>query len=400
MGVVRLLSKQQPDDMIYTLNSTLAEQASNNNGPKRAKAKEIFLGIDRHLKSNQVARKIDNSAIQPVQSFSFEELRLFAYKQLSLAEKVYAVYEAGPLGYVLYRQLRELGLEVYVSAPECLEQGKRKFNKLDARKLCSRLYSYVQGDQEMMRVVRVPSEQQEQLRAQSRQYDQLVAERKAISAQGRSLTLSQGFGSMNNAWWRPRAYQQWGQVLPDWIKSQLEVLRPSLTLLDQQIIQRKKELIQSNHQALPKGFGAQSMVQMDREIGDWARFSNRRKVACFFGFVPREYSTGSRQRLGSITKVGSTRLRSLSIELVWRIRRFQPNYAPIVHWRQALCSSNKVLKKKAAVAVARRVVVDIWRMRTGRKTAQELGLIMNPVVPAKAAASLQNASPPASTKPA
>jgi transposase len=365
--------------MINTQNSTLAEQASNNNGPKVAKAKEIFLGIDAHLGSNQVARKIDNSAIGAVQNFSFEELLLFAHKQLKLAEKVYAVYEAGPLGFVLYRRLKELGLEAQVSAPECLEQGRRKFNKLDARKLCSRLYSYVQGDRQMMRLVRVPSEQEEQLRAHSRQYDQLVRQRKALSAQGRSLTLSQGFSSMVDGWWRAKAYQPWSRILPDWIKGQLEVLRPSLELLDQQIAQRKKELIQSNDQALAKGFGAQTMVQMDREIGDWGRFSNRRKVACFFGFVPREYSTGSTQRLGSITKVGSARLRAKSIELVWRLIRFQPNYGPILQWHQSLCSSNKVLKKKAVVAVARRVVIDIWRMRTGRKSPQELGLIVNPL---------------------
>jgi hypothetical protein len=59
----------------------------------------------------------DNSAIQGVQSFSVEELLLFAQKQLSLAEEVYAVYEAGPLGYMLYRRLRELGIRAYVSAP-------------------------------------------------------------------------------------------------------------------------------------------------------------------------------------------------------------------------------------------------------------------------------------------
>lgn len=364
--------------MNNTQDSTLAEQASKNNGPDRAKAKEIFLGVDAHLKSNQVARKTDNTGIGPVQNLSFEELLLFAHKQLSLAEKVYAVYEAGPLGYVLYRRLQELGIAAYVSAPECLEQGRRKFNKLDARKLCSRLYSYVQGDGQMMRVVRVPSGQEEQLRAHSRQYDQLVAQRRGISAQGRSLTLSQGFSTMGDGWWRPKPYQQWSKLLPEWIQSQLEVLRPSLRLLDQQIAQRKKELIQSNDQALPKGFGAQTMVQMDREIGDWSRFSNRRKVACFFGFVPREYSTGSTQRLGSITKVGSARLRAKSIELVWRLPRFQPNYGPILQWRQSLCGSNKVLKKKAAVAVARRVVIDIWRLRTGRKSPQELGLVLNP----------------------
>jgi transposase len=358
--------------------SALAEEVSKNNGPKRQKAKQIFLGIDAHLARNQVARKTDNGGIQGVQSFSFEELLLFGQKQLSLAEEVYAVYEAGPLGYVLYRRLRELGVKAYVSAPECLEQGKRKHNKLDARKLTSRLYSYVQGDTEMMRVVRVPTPEQEQLRAESRQHDQLVAMRKAIAAQGRALVLSQGFGMMNGAWWRPIAYSKWIPLLPEWIRTKLEVWQANLKLLDAQIAQRKKELIQSNKEALPKGFGAQSMVQMDREMGDYHRFSSRRKVGCFGGFVPREHSTGGSQRLGSITKVGSPRIRTLIIEMVWRVVLFQPNYPPVVQWREALSGSNKVLKKKAAVAVARRLLIDIWKMRTGRTTAQALGLILNP----------------------
>jgi transposase len=181
---------------------------------------------------------------------------------------------------------------------------------------------------------------------------------------------------MAGAWWRPRAWADWSRLLPAWIKEQLELLRPHLELLDHQIAQRKKELILSNKEALPKGFGAQTMVQLDREIGEWKRFSNRRKVGCFFGFVPRERSTGIGQRLGSITKVGSPRLRSWLIELAWRLPRFQPNYPPIVQWGQSLCSSNKVIKKKAVVAVARRVAIDIWKMRTGRNTAQELGLMV------------------------
>jgi transposase len=367
--------------MINTLNSTLAEQASNNNDPKRVKAKEIVLGIDAHLRSNQVARKIDSSAIGAVQSFSFEELLLFAQKQLSLAQKVYAVYEAGPLGFVLYRRLKALGIEALVSAPECLEQGRRKFNKLDARKLCSRLYSYVQGDREMMRVVRVPTEQEEQRRVESRQHDQLLRQRKAMAAEGRSLVLSQGFGMMSGAWWRPRAWAIWSRSLPSWIVTHLGLLVSNLELLDHQIVQCKKALILSSQEALPKGFGAQTMVQLDREIGQWERFGNRRKVGCFFGFVPREHSTGLGQRLGSITKVGSPRLRSWLIELAWRLPRFQPNYPPIVQWRQSLGSSNRVIKKKAIVAVARRVAIDIWKMRTGRKTAQELGLIVPSLAP-------------------
>jgi transposase len=376
MGIARLLDEQQPDNM--NNQSAHTESVSKNNDQKPVKAKQIFLGIDAHLKSNQVARKIDNSGIQGVQSLSFAELLLFAQKQLRLAEEVYAVYEAGPLGYVLYRQLRELGIKALVCAPECLEQGKRKHNKLDARKLTSRLYSYVQGDSEMLRVVRVPTPEQEQLRAESRQHDQLVATRKAIGAQGRALVLSQGYGMMKGAWWRPIAYSKRAPLLPEWIRTKLEVWQATLRLLDAQIAQRKKELAQSHTEALPKGFGAQSMVQLDREIGDYHRFSTRRKVGCFGGFVPREHSTGTNQRLGSITKVGSPRVRTLIIEMVWRLLLFQPNYPPIVQWRETLCGSNKVLKKKAAVAVARRLLIDIWKMRTGRTTAQALGLILNP----------------------
>ena len=357
--------------------SAHADQAGENNAPKGTKAKQIFLGIDAHLRSYQVAIKRDNSAIGAVQSFKFEELLLFGQKQLRWAEEVYAVYEAGPLGNVLYRQLKALGIKAYVSAPECLDQGKRKHNKLDARKLASRLYSYVQGDRDMMREVRVPSPEQEQLRIHSRQHDQLRDTRKALANQGRALVLSQGYGMMSGAWWRPVAYCKWAPLLPEWIKGHLTLWQSHLMLLDQQIAERKKEVAQSVKEALPKGFGALSMAQLDREIGDYERFSNRRKVACFGGLVPREHSTGPHQRLGSITKVGSPRIRTLITEMVWRLLLFQPNYGPIVHWNEALRGSNKALKKKAVVAVGRRLLVDIWRMRTGRTTPQALGLVLN-----------------------
>src|SRR5882724_2712610 len=143
-----------------------AEQATEAKSQNGKIAKQILLGIDAHLNGYQVARKIDAGGIQPVQSFKLEKLLLFACKQLQLAEKVYAVYEAGPLGYVLYRKLKELGIEAMVCAPECLEAGsKRKHNKIDASKLSGRLYSFLGGDRYALWIVRVPSPEQEQLRA-------------------------------------------------------------------------------------------------------------------------------------------------------------------------------------------------------------------------------------------
>jgi transposase len=378
----QVLDWQQPDIMKKTNNepmSALTEQASEMNAQQGRKAKEIFLGIDAHVSRYLVARKLDGTAVQAAQSMSFEGLLVFAQKQLSLGEKVYAVYEAGPLGYVLYRRLKALGIEAHVSAPEPLERGtpKRKTDKFDARKLCGRLYSYLGGDRHAMRIVRVPTPEQEQLRAQSRQYDQLMASRKAIAAQGRSLLLSQGYRIRGN-WWRPRAYGALKGLIPAWIQEMLETWRYDLKLLDSQIVELKKRLSQSLQGERPKGFGALSLVQLNREVRDWNRFSNPRKVGCYGGLVGSEYSSGPRQRLGPITKVGSPRVRAIVVEMVWRLLLFQPNYGPILKWREQLCGPNKGLKKQAVIAVARQLLVDIWRMATGRISAQQLGLIMVP----------------------
>jgi transposase len=99
-----------------------------------------------------------------------------------------------------------------------------------------------------------------------------------------------------------------------------------------------------------------SLAQLDREIFDYNRFKNPHRVGCFGGLCPSEHSTGdpSKQRLGSITKVGNPRIRVLLVEMAWRLVKFQPQYKPIQHWHSALTGTNKALKKKAIVAVARR----------------------------------------------
>lgn len=361
-----------------TPNSERAEQARTIKGRGALKAKRICLGIDAHLQWQFVGRKVDHAGIQPTQRMSRAELLLFGQKQLELAEEVYAVYEAGPLGYGLCRELQALGIKAYVCAPESLESGTpgRKHNKLDGHKLAGRLASYLDGDRHMLRRVRVPSVFEEQLQAQSRQYDQLERTRKAMAAQGRSLLLKQGY-AIRGKWWRPRAWSQLQQALmAGWILELLEPWRASLKLLDSQIRELKKKLIASVAGPRPKGYGALTLVQVQREICDWQRFSNGRRVACFLGLCPGEKSSGFKQRLGRILPGCNRRLRAKIIELVWRLVVFQPQYRPIQKWVQALRSTNPIQKKKAAVAVARQVVIDWWRIQTGRVQPEQLGLAM------------------------
>ncbi len=78
-----------------------------------------------------------------------------------------------------------------------------------------------------------------------------------------------------------------------------------------------------------------------------------------------------------VTKHGNPRLRAALVELAWRMVRFQPGYKPVVKWRAVLAKgalATGPARKKAIVAVARQLAVDLWRLRTGRVSAAALGL--------------------------
>ena len=102
---------------------------------KAARAKRIVIGVDVHLRSYFAARKIDNAAVGTVARFgSQEEFLLYVERQRQQAEEVVVLYEAGPLGYVLYRALKAQAVECYVCAADSTQQKhtRRKTNQIDA----------------------------------------------------------------------------------------------------------------------------------------------------------------------------------------------------------------------------------------------------------------------------
>ena len=364
--------------MNYKLKAAPTAVSKEQNSQKQPKANRIVIGVDAHLKSYQAARKIDNGAVGVAQTLrSKEALLLYVEQQREQAKEVVVLYEAGPLGFRLYRELKAMGIECLVCAPRSGEQKRkrRKNNAVDARTLTSDLSNYLNGNDQALQLVRVPSEAQEQARVQSRQQDALVEQRKRIGAMGNALLLSQGYSSLSN-WWRPKAFERLSKEVAGWIVKHLERWVGVLRELDQQIQQAKVALSQQWQGPRPKGMGAVSLVQLNAEVLDWNLYSSRRKIGCLAGMVPSEWSTGEGQRLGAITKVGLPALRRIITEMVWRMILFQPEYKAVQKWRQVLEGSNRGLKKKAVVAIGRQLIVDIWRLQTGRISAQELGLIM------------------------
>lgn len=339
-------------------------------------AKCIKLGIDVHAQSYRVVRQMDNATPQPAQKFTPREFLFWARKQLAQAETVYSCYEAGPLGYGLHRALEAMGVHNVIIRPQNWDELHKgvKTDKTDALALVQRLDRYLQGNTKALAIVRVPTPQQELARSQSRLREQLLSHRIRFEAQGRSLLLFNGIQTKGR-WWRESSWWLLQSQLPCELLQLLTVIRQLLLAVQVQLeVQTQK--VEAVAQPQVRGVGALTSQILEREILDWHRFTNRRQVASLTGMCPGVRSSGNKTRSGPITKHGNRRIRTALIELAWRTLRFQPQYPPLQRWQPVLASpqSSAAARKKAIVAIGRRLAIDLWRLNTGRTTAQKLGL--------------------------
>jgi len=368
----------------------LSPKASQLRGENVSKCNQLHevikLGVDTHSQQYTFARMADHHGIQPAQKLTPLAFLEFLKKQLTLAKRVVMVYEAGPYGFALHREATALGVECLVCAPERLSRGRKRVNdKIDATELLSRLDRHLAGNTTALRLVRVPSIQQEISRRLARERNTYRKERQRWIARGRSLLHSLGIHRPGR-WWEPLECDRllksiegrYGQEIAAQIRQELE---RDLEMLD--IVQKKRDeltrrLCQDSKAKTPlriKGIGHLSSEILDREIVDWNRFANRRQVASYTGLCPGEASSGQSQMSLSIDKHGNPRLRVVLVELAWLLSKFQPDYRRLQRWKWVFeKGAPKGMRKKAAVALARQLAVDLWRIKTGRVKPEDLGL--------------------------
>jgi transposase len=195
-----------------------------------------------------------------------------------------------------------------------------------------------------------------------------------LEAQGRSLLLFNGI-RLKGRWWRPLQWAKLQTQLSSGVRDLLVVIHQLLLAVQQQLDEATQRL-QNSASPQPCGVGALTSQVLEREILDWSRFKNRRQVASLTGMCPGVHASGGKSRSGPITKHGNRRIRTALIELAWRCVRFQPEYPPLKKWQPVLLNSRSTgaQKKKAIVAVGRKLAIDLWRIHTGRSSAAKLGL--------------------------
>ena len=154
-------------------------------------------------------------------------------------------------------------------------------------------------------------------------------------------------------------------------KGQLDIELTILDSLTEQldtIVKRLEELGKNDERikrlrTIP-GVGPRTAEILVACIDDPHRFKNGRQVSAYFGLVPRQYQSGETDRNGRITKRGNPLARTILVECAWASLRYNP-WAKGIYER--ICGKQKTRKKKAGIALARKIAVIAWAMLRDEK---------------------------------
>ena len=352
------------------------DQASARRSTSKAKVK---LGLDMHYRQVTVTMQEEDGPIKALGKMSHDGFSHWVEKKLQAGFELYSCYEAGASGYWLHRDLEGLGVKNLVVTPKPMGQDRhQKTDRRDSAELVDGLDRYLRGNSKALNPVAVPSAEVEEKRALIRYHRQLMADRDRCEARGKGLLCAQGI-EVRGKWWQSESWQELKTHprLKGWMETQLEGWRKKRLVLEREQQQLRRQIEALAPALLPKGVGAYSAVALEYELKGWGRFQRARAVSSYTGLCPGIHSSDSRGREGRINRCGNAAVRWNLVEMVWRLLKWQPQYEPVRQLARSLVKSKRA-RKRLAVKAARQLAIDLWRLQTGRLTAQELGLIMQP----------------------
>jgi transposase len=149
-------------------------------------------------------------------------------------------------------------------------------------------------------------------------------------------------------------------------RGQLDLELTQLDALAAQLaeVERRLEAIAEDDERIRRlqtipGVGRKTAEVLVTALDDVQRFTNARQVSAYIGLVPRQYQSGETERFGRITKRGSGLLRTMLLECAWASLRYNP-WARATYER--IHGGQKTRRKKAAIALARKIAVVAWAM--------------------------------------
>jgi len=298
---------------------------------------------------------------------------------LGQSGRVVVIYEAGQDGFWIERALSARGYDVKVVDPASIPVERRarraKTDRLDAIRLVMSLLAWLRGERDRMHVIRVPEPDAEAQRHLVRERGELQKEIGQHRDRMRKLLRTVGCWDGVESGFERRLAQgavvcHDGSALPEPLRSRLERECERLALAERQLKTLEAVLTEDlpetvreriEHLMRLKGVGQVGATRLMLELF-WRDFDNRRQVGSCVGLVPQPYDSGESRVDQGISKQGNRRVRALLIEMAWFWLRYQPTSA-LATWfaRRTQGGPNKRGKRIAIVAVARKLVIALWR---------------------------------------
>lgn len=355
----------------------------------------LYVGLDVHKESISVAVAAKGEEevryIGTIQNNSNALLALIR-KMTSTGAIPCFVYEAGPGGYTLYRQIQELGYVCMVTAPSLIPRKTGERVKTDRRDAMMLARLYRAGE---LSGIYVPERDDEAMRDLFRARNVAKRAEKEARQNLLSFLLRNGIIYSGKRHWTKMHWNwlhalslphSWQQVtLQEYIDAILQC-QSRVTriegMLRQAVAGWRHEALVQRLQVL-RGVSFLTAVGIVSELGDLRRFPSARHLMAYAGLVPSESSSGKKVHRGGITKTGNSNVRWLLVESAWSYRlkarksayllRRQPEaseQAKELSWKAQvrLCGRYQRLlqkgkpKGKVIVSVARELAGFIWAL--------------------------------------
>jgi transposase len=331
--------------------------------------------------------KRQRARVRPGDRVALEQVLARAKARAGLAADapVRSCYEAGRDGFWPHRLLTTLGVRNLVVDSSSIEVSRRarraKTDRLDGEKLLRMLFRHWGGERGLWHVVHVPSREVEDARHASRGLTTLQRERTRYRNRIHGLLALHGVPRLRLDEQLPErlaTVRDWaGEALPPGVQARvLETWRLLESVEAERQRARRTERQHVHATAAPGPTPAQRLAQLRAIAARSATvladelFSrdlrNRRQVGALTGLVSAPYRSGTIVRDQGVAPSGLPAVRRVAVEIAWAWVRYQPTSALTQWYHRRFGSGGVVTRRIGIVALARRVIIALWRyLETG-----------------------------------
>jgi transposase len=361
-------------------------------------ASTLIVVVEMSLKSWLVAGLVPGLARQPLKKLEPDPAALAALLQRWREEAAKAghpiqrttvAFEAGRDGFWLARLLRQQEIEAYVihsaSVAVSREHRRAKTDRLDTQYLMRAFLGWLRGEPKHCQMAAIPTLDEEDARLPGRERDALVKERTRLVNRIKSVLIRFGIrgfkASLRNAAAKLAELRlPEGGPLPPHALAEVGRELDRLALVRRQIKAIEAQRLAEVKAARPApdapqreaamlfiltrvvGIGVDTAQTLVREILS-RKLRDRRALARYAGLTGSPDESGSKRREKGLARAGNARVRKSMIQLAWRFTMFQKNSA-LVQWFFARTAAAKGPRKTMIVALARKLLIALWRTVT------------------------------------